>query len=126
MNIAEREENFLAYSTNKKYKGYWLSAAEEKKKGSGIGILIEEQWKKHIGAVKRVSEYMIEITLFLKQMELVIIGVYMSPNDKIAVKKLQQKIVEVVFKRKNQMQIAIMGDFNHIVDNVLDRMHTQI
>ncbi|CAG8854366.1 24699_t:CDS:1, partial [Gigaspora margarita] len=34
MNMAEKEGNFLAYSTNKKYKEYWLSAAEEKKKGS--------------------------------------------------------------------------------------------
>src|SRR5260363_327685 len=124
-NMTEREGNFLAYSTNKKYKGYWSSAAEEKKKGSDIGILIEDQWEKHVGAVKRVSEYMIEITLFLKQMELVIIGVYMPPNDKIAMKKLQQRIVEVVSKRKNQTQIAIMGDFNHIADNVLDRMHPQ-
>ncbi|CAG8594916.1 5464_t:CDS:2 [Gigaspora margarita] len=41
-------------------------------------------------------------------MELVIIEVYMPLNDKIAMKKLQQRIVEVVFKRKNQTQIAIM------------------
>ncbi|CAG8834166.1 8983_t:CDS:2, partial [Gigaspora margarita] len=51
MNMAEREKNFLAYSTNKKYKGYWSSAAKEKKKSSGIGILIEEQWEKHIDHV---------------------------------------------------------------------------
>ncbi|CAG8698892.1 41225_t:CDS:2 [Gigaspora margarita] len=47
-NLAEREGNFLAHSTNKKYKGYWSSATEEKKKGSGIGIKIEEQWEKHV------------------------------------------------------------------------------
>ncbi|CAG8607953.1 46514_t:CDS:2 [Gigaspora margarita] len=33
--------------------------------------------------------------------------------------------VKVVSKRKNQMQIAIIGDFNHTIDNMLDRMHSQ-
>jgi len=43
MNIVKREGRFLAYAANKKYIGYWTNAAEDKKKGSGIGILIEEQ-----------------------------------------------------------------------------------
>jgi len=42
-NIVEKERRFLAYAANKKYVGYWTNAAEDKKKGSGIGILIEEQ-----------------------------------------------------------------------------------
>ncbi|CAG8796500.1 18252_t:CDS:2, partial [Gigaspora margarita] len=84
--------------TNKKYKGYWSSATEEKKKSSGY---------------------------IIPKADGVVIGVYMLLNNKIAVKKLQQRIVEVVFKRKNQMQIAIIDDFNHIADNILDRMHSQ-
>jgi hypothetical protein len=43
MNIFEREERFLVYMANKKYIGYWTNAAENKKKESGVGILIEEQ-----------------------------------------------------------------------------------
>src|SRR6185437_13788317 len=116
----------LVYSTNRKYTGYWSSATEEKKKGSDMGILIEEQWEKHVGAVKRVSKYMIEVTLFLKQMELVVMGVYLLLNDKTTRKKIQQRIVEVDSKKKRQTQIVIIGNFNHTVDNVLDRMHPQI
>jgi len=124
-NLTEREGNFLTNNTKRRYIGYWTSAAEDKKKGSGVGILIEEQWEKHVGAVKRVSEYMIEITLYFKQMELVVIGIYMPPNNKILEKGIQQKIVEVITKRNRRTQVVIMGDFNHTADNILDRQHPQ-
>ena len=70
------------HAANRKYVGFWTGAARDKKKGSGVGILIEEQWKKHVGAVKKINEYMIEIILYFKQLELVILGVYIPPNDK--------------------------------------------
>ena len=44
-NIAERERKCLLYNCNMQYKGYWTSVISEKKKGSGIGILIDEKWK---------------------------------------------------------------------------------
>jgi len=68
---------------------------------------------------------MIEITLYFKQLELVVITVYIPPNDKIIGRNIQQKIVETVLKRKKQTQIIVMGDFNHTVDNILDRQHPQ-
>ncbi|CAG8848625.1 30640_t:CDS:1, partial [Gigaspora margarita] len=49
--------------------------------------------------------------------------VYVPPNDKAMTKKIQQRIVEVVYRKKEGMQIIIMGDFNHTVDNILDRQH---
>jgi len=42
-NLTEREGSFLMRNANRKYIGYWTSAAEDKKKGSEIGILVEEQ-----------------------------------------------------------------------------------
>src|ERR1043165_82436 len=74
-NLTEREGKLLTHATGKKYVGFWTNAAEDKKKGSGIGIMIDEQWEKHIGAVKKISEYMIEIILYFKQLELVIIKI---------------------------------------------------
>jgi len=41
-NLTEREAKFLTYNTSKKYIGYWVNAVEDKKKGSGLGILVEE------------------------------------------------------------------------------------
>src|SRR6185295_4780920 len=81
-NLTEREGRFLIGNTSKRYIGYWSSAAEDKKKGSGIGIMVEEQWEKHVGVVKKINEYMIVVTLYFKQMELIVIGVYIPPNNK--------------------------------------------
>jgi len=68
---------------------------------------------------------MIEITLYFKQLELVVITVYIPPNNKTAGRNIQQKIVETVLRRKRQTQIIVIGDFNHTVDNILDRQHPQ-
>jgi hypothetical protein len=65
-----------------------VSAVLDKKKGSGIGILIDETWKKHVGAVKRYSEYMIKVKLYFKQLVLIVIEVYIPPNDKTISKKV--------------------------------------
>ena len=108
-NIAEKEGKFLLYNQNAQYKGYWTSAAMDKKKGSGVGILIDEEWERHVGAVKRVNEYMIEVRLYFKQLELVIIGVYIPPNDKSISKKIQQRIVEVVTNRKKHTEVMVIG-----------------
>ena len=61
MNITEKEERFLLQNHNIQYRGYWVNAAPDKKKGSGIGILIDEKWEKHVGAVRRISEYILEV-----------------------------------------------------------------
>ena len=42
-NMSEREGKFLAHGLNMRYKGYWTSAAQDKKKRSDIGILIEKK-----------------------------------------------------------------------------------
>ena len=88
-NLTESEGKFLMHAANRKYVGFWASAAKDKKKGSGIGILVEEHWEKHVGAVKKINKYMIEIILYFKQLELVILGVYILPNDKVVGRLIQ-------------------------------------
>jgi hypothetical protein len=68
---------------------------------------------------------MLEVRLFFKQLELVVLGVYIPPNDKSINKKIQQRIIKVVTNRKRYTEVIILGDFNHTVDNILDRQHPQ-
>jgi len=49
--------------------------------------------------VKRINEYIIEITLYFKQMELIVIRVYIPPSDKEVGKNIQQRIVESIMKK---------------------------
>jgi len=125
MNLTEREGTFLTHTANSRYVGFWSSAARDKKKGSGIGIMVSEQCEKHVGAVKKINKYMIELILYFKQLELVVLGVYIPPSDKAIGKSIQQKIVEIVTKKRRHTQFVILGDFNHITNNILDRQHLQ-
>jgi exonuclease III len=68
---------------------------------------------------------MIELILYFKQLELVVLGVYIPPSDKLIGKNIQQKIVEIVTKKRRQTQIVILGDFNHTANNILDRQYPQ-
>ena len=63
---------------------------------------------------------MIEVRLYFKQLELIVIGVYIPPNDKVISKNIQQKVVEVITSRKKHTEVVILGNFNHTVDNILD------
>src|ERR1043165_3742321 len=72
-NLTEREGRFLMHAANSSYVGFWSSAARDKKKGSDIGIVVNEQWEKHVSAVKKINEYMIELILYFKQLKLIVL-----------------------------------------------------
>ncbi len=48
MNISEQQGKFLCNKRNN-YVGFWTGARENKLKGSGVGLLVNKTWKKHIG-----------------------------------------------------------------------------
>ena len=76
-------------------------------------------------AVKKINEYIIEIILYFKQLELIVLEVYIPLSDKAIEKSIQQKIVEIVTKKRRQMQIVILSDLNYTVSNILDRQYLQ-
>ena len=108
------------------YKSFWANAKVDKKKGSGIGILIENKWEKHIGNIERINEFILIVKLYFKQMQLIIGVVYLPPNDKDLCKLIQRKLVEIVNANRQTAQIIFMGDFNFVVDSTLDRKNKRI
>ena len=121
MNITAKEGNFLTKSWNE-YKNFWASADPNKKKGSGVGLLIGKQWEKHLGQIDRISEYMITANFMFKQAEILVVMVYIPPNNKIERSIIQKALVEKYIKRSSRTQMIIMGDLNCIVDADLDRL----
>ena len=77
------------------YKSFWSSADSNKKKGSGVGLLISQQWEKHLGQVERKSEYWISANFMFKQLEVMVIMVYILPNDKEK-KNMIEKVIKVI------------------------------
>ena len=123
-NISTREGFFLTNGKDN-YKSFWANASLDKKKGSGVGLLVNEQWERHLGQVDRVNEYMITANFFFKQMEVLIMMIYMPPNNKEKRKIIQKKVIEKFINRRPRIQIVIMGDFNGVVDTTMDRSQTQ-
>ncbi|CAG8805221.1 16332_t:CDS:1, partial [Gigaspora rosea] len=92
-NVSAKEGYFLT-SNLVNYNGFWSSSNTNKKKGSGVSLLVRKDWEKHLGQVVRYSEFMIEAVFYFKQLEIVIITVYLPPNDKDKIKRVQQEIVK--------------------------------
>ena len=120
MNISSKEAFFITRNM-KEYKSFWANSNPEKKKGSGVGILINEHWEKHLGGIDRTNENMIIANFLFKQLEIVIIMLYMPPNNREEHKKIQRAVIEKYIKRSQRTQMIIMGDFNSVVNNELDR-----
>ena len=64
---------------------------------------------------------MITATFMFKQLEIVIIIAYISPNDKKSKKEVQKAIINKYVKRCPRTQMVIMGDFNAVADIELDK-----
>ena len=63
------------------YLGFWSSKAQ-KIKGSGVCILLNPKWEKHIAKVEKFNEYHIRITLLFKSCTIYINQIYSPPNDR--------------------------------------------
>jgi len=119
-NISKKEGFFITKDLSK-YRSFWSDSNVEKKKGSEVRLLVEERWERHLGQIDRVNEYMIVANFIFKQLELMIIMIYMPPNNKEEQRRIQRAIIERYIKRTYRTQIVIMGDLNCIVDPKLDR-----
>ena len=119
-NISNKEAKWLV-GKDKQYLSFWADADAKKKKGSGIGVLIRKDWGVHVAKPQAITEYIMEISLLFRQLEIVIIIVYIPPNDKEQTKNIQQYIVKRYIQRKPVTQFIILGDFNHVLDEVLDQ-----
>ncbi|CAG8795278.1 40003_t:CDS:2 [Gigaspora margarita] len=56
-------------------------SSPDKKKGSGLGVLISEKIQKHKGNFQRHNEYLLEFHIISKHLKLNILIVYLPPND---------------------------------------------
>src|SRR5690348_6223146 len=96
----------------KNYRSFWSSASPNKKKGSGVGLFVSKQWEKHLGQIKRRNKYLIIASFIFKQLELIIMMVYLPPNNKDKRKKVQKEILERYINQSKKVQLIVMGDFN--------------
>ena len=80
-NISELQGSFLILK-NGDYVEFWTRANKNKLKGSGVGIVIKKNQKKHIGQINRFRNYYINVLLLFKRYKLVIINTYIPLSNK--------------------------------------------
>ena len=120
-NIAERQGRYLI-KKDSNYIGFWTNADENKIKGSGVGLVINRYWEKHIGQITKFSNYYIDTLLVFKKIKLVIICIYILPNDKEEKKKIQQQVIRRIREcEKNRIWVIVIGDFNDIRNRDIDQ-----
>src|SRR5260364_215704 len=106
---------------NTGFISFWSNTNREKKKGSGVGILVSKKWEQFLGKVHRENEYFIEVIFYLKQLIIRVMMIYIPPNDKIQARKVQQLVIKRLANRTPETEVIIMGDFNHVIDETLDK-----
>jgi len=120
-NIDNKEGNWINEKelTNMGYKGFW-SKRDIKVKGSGVAIIVNNEWAKHVESVISINPYVIEIKMFFKGITIKIIQLYTAPSDDRTLKTILEYIKNTHVHR-DKFRTIIMGDFNAIIDPNLDK-----
>jgi hypothetical protein len=77
-----------------------------------------------LGQIERKNEYLIMASFIFKQLEVIVIMVYLPPNNKEERRMIQREILERYINRSKNAQIIVMGDFNCILDPYQDKLHS--
>ena len=102
------------------WHGFWTDK-DDKIKGSGVAILLNKKWIKHVGSIKRISQYYIEITLFFKKCQFTIGQLYMPPNDHHTQGIITNHITKSYLNATKPFRyFLLMGDLNSFPDQTLD------
>lgn len=105
---------------NPEYISFWTNK-DNKIKGSGVCIVINRKWEKHLGKINRVGAYYIEARLLFKNCTLVVGVVYMPPSDTEKQNKLTNHIKnEFMNHSKKNRYYVLIGDLNSYFDKLMD------
>ncbi|CAG8731613.1 20710_t:CDS:2, partial [Gigaspora margarita] len=86
-----------------------------KHKGSGIGVLVHKDLKRHIEKIERINSYILAVYFYLKGVKLLILMVYIPPS-----------CADMIKNRRASERIPNSSDrnFNHIVNLALNKQLT--
>src|SRR5260364_369720 len=118
-NISEKEGKWI--NTNQQgYVSFWSSKERDKNKGSGVGMLVNKKWSKHIGRVVKYSPYLIRIEFFVKKVVFQVWVLYLPPADKKINKEVLRTLMKETYNQKINTYTYIVGDFNAVGSTIMD------
>ncbi|CAG8857428.1 10553_t:CDS:1, partial [Gigaspora margarita] len=87
---------------------------------SGVGVLVNKKWSKHIGRVVKYRPYLIRIEFFFKKVVFQVWVLYLPPANKKINKEVLQTLMRKTYNQKINMYIYIVGDFNAVGSTIID------
>ncbi|CAG8799458.1 38301_t:CDS:2, partial [Gigaspora margarita] len=103
------------------FKFFWSDTLIDKRKGLGIALGIKHTWKKYLEGIDKISEFIIA-KFYFRNMELIIIAIYIPPNNRYEMDKVIKEITDIYSKRNKRTHIVILEDFNCVVNIKLDKI----
>ena len=118
-NIGEQEGKWV---NTKEYgfASFWTEPEKGKHKGSGIGLLVDQNWLKNMGVCKRFSPYLLKAEFFFRRVVFQVWIVYLPPKNEEVTRKVHKILIEEITKNKKNMYYTILGDFNIVLSKRLD------
>ncbi|CAG8722679.1 8063_t:CDS:2 [Gigaspora margarita] len=117
-----RKEGFFVEKKVENFRFFWLNISIDKRKGLGIALGIKHAWKKYLEGVDRISEFIIVARFYFRNMELIIIMIYIPPNNGSEMDKVLKEITDIYSKHNKRTHIVILGNFNCVMDLELDKI----
>src|SRR5256885_595557 len=93
---------------------------KDKKKGSGVRLLVDQDWIHHMGACKKFNSYLLKAEFYFRKVMLQVWIAYIPPKNEEIAKKVHKIILEELIKNKKNTFHIVMGDFNAILNRELD------
>ena len=118
-NINEKEGEWFNIE-NRTYRSFWTDTEKDKKKGSGVGLLVDQDWSHHMGACKKFNPYLLKAEFYFRKVMLQVWIVYILPKNEEIAKKVHKIILEELIKNKKNTFHIVMGDFNATLNRELD------
>src|SRR5437868_3045888 len=113
-NIGEQEGKWI---NMKEYgfSSFWTEPEKGKHKGSGIGLLVDQNWLKNMGVCKKFSPYLLKAEFFFRRVVLQIWIVYLPPKNEEITKRVHRILIEEIMKNKKNTYYIILGDRKSVV-----------
>ncbi|CAG8589878.1 2525_t:CDS:2 [Paraglomus occultum] len=102
------------------YSSFWTETEKGKHKGSGIGLLVDQNWLRNMGVCKRFSPYLLKAEFFFRKVVFQVWIVYLPPKNEEVTKKVHKILIEEITKNRKNTIYTILGDFNTVLNERLD------
>ena len=114
-NIGEKDTKWMQKDIIE-YESFWTDTEKDKSKGSGVGLLVDRNWAKHLGLCKKFSPYLLKAEFYFKKMIMQIWVTYVPPKNEVIAKEIHKTILETLVKNKKNTYHIILGDFNAVME----------